>query len=608
MIAANLGAVIVGKYGDLLWPRAFYLSPIWTALPALAGAGLRSPDEAPSGRRPGGPADGDPTRSAFGRGSFEERRRCRIRRSESSRPGRSTGPRCSALARDGITRLYEEHHARRDLASRVPGARDPLALLRGGAAAVRARRRRRRPGHPRLVGRRPLPLLAQSLAALGATFEYRPYPPLGGAYARFAVRPAAPPRAGPRHSSARRRQRAPPAPPDPRPRRRHRVAHRRPHARRRWNSVLDLGAVHPGRPGALAPARLRGNAGRARPGGVPRPRRLAPPSSTSPAYQGAALLVRRPPPGPRPERPRRAPRPPGRPRATCASSRPAPARAGPRSISELFVYALDPAGPAALRPLARAGPTSPPRSLAPGVQRLYADHGWGSAPRSPIPTSGSSPRISTSIPTAGTARAPSSRPPSCGSPGAGALVEPVDAEEASRGSPPPPACPVRRDALGDLVLFQATPAPPLAGRPLPAAALTLTASLHPETTALAPSTASARPAGPPAGPRPRATGSASTSAPPCPSAPSASGPSPPRRAARPRPRGLSSTASAWHPLAARISTEGELRWGGIALLRSGVEAVRLRLSPHPSAPSRVTLTRGDPVFDWSVHELTLFAE
>jgi hypothetical protein len=40
LVATNLGAVIVGKYGDLLWPRAFYLSPIWTALPALAGAGL----------------------------------------------------------------------------------------------------------------------------------------------------------------------------------------------------------------------------------------------------------------------------------------------------------------------------------------------------------------------------------------------------------------------------------------------------------------------------------------------------------------------------------------------------------------------------------------
>jgi hypothetical protein len=78
------------------------------------------------------------------------------------------------------------------------------------------------------------------------------------------------------------------------------------------------------------------------------------------------------------------------------------------------------------------------------------------------------------------------------------------------------------------------------------------------------------------------------------------------------PRGLalegSTDGAAWHPLAARISTEGGLRWGGIALLREGVDAVRLDFPPTVLRALRLTLTRGDPVFDWSVHELAVYAD
>ena len=35
----------------------------------------------------------------------------------------------------------------------------------------------------------PVPALERSLAALGATFDYHPYPPLGGAYVGFGVPP-----------------------------------------------------------------------------------------------------------------------------------------------------------------------------------------------------------------------------------------------------------------------------------------------------------------------------------------------------------------------------------------------------------------------------------
>jgi hypothetical protein len=62
----------------------------------------------------------------------------------------------------------------------------------------------------------------------------------------------------------------------------------------------------------------------------------------------------------------------------------------------------------------------------------------------------------------------------------------------------------------------------------------------------------------------------------------------------------------WRPLAAEASLEGRLRWGGIALLRDGVESVRLDFPPAPLRALRLTLTRGDPVFDWSIHELTVY--
>jgi hypothetical protein len=78
------------------------------------------------------------------------------------------------------------------------------------------------------------------------------------------------------------------------------------------------------------------------------------------------------------------------------------------------------------------------------------------------------------------------------------------------------------------------------------------------------------------------------------------------------PRGISLEGSpdgaVWRPLATRLSTEGGLRWGGIALLRDGVESVRLDFAPTVLRAIRLTLTRGDPVYDWSVHELAVYAD
>ena len=64
----------------------------------------------------------------------------------------------------------------------------------------------------------------------------------------------------------------------------------------------------------------------------------------------------------------------------------------------------------------------------------------------------------------------------------------------------------------------------------------------------------------------------------------------------------------WRALDATVSREGALRWGGIALLRDGTESVRLDFPPTGASALRLTLTRDDPVFDWSIHELVVFAE
>jgi hypothetical protein len=39
-----------------------------------------------------------------------------------------------------------------------------------------------------------------------------------------------------------------------------------------------------------------------------------------------------------------------------------------------------------------------------------------------------------------------------------------------------------------------------------------------------------------------------------------------------------------------------------------VESVRLDFAPTVLRAIRLTLTRGDPVYDWSVHELAVYAD
>ena len=78
------------------------------------------------------------------------------------------------------------------------------------------------------------------------------------------------------------------------------------------------------------------------------------------------------------------------------------------------------------------------------------------------------------------------------------------------------------------------------------------------------------------------------------------------------PRGLAAEGSldgvSWRPLDAQIRHERALRWVGIGALLAGdgVDAVDVAFAPAEVAAVRLTLTEGDPVFDWSVHELSVY--
>jgi hypothetical protein len=275
----------------------------------------------------------------------------------------------------------------------------------------------------------------------------------------------------------------------------------------------------------------------------------------------------------------------------------------PWTVRELFVYAA--AGEPATEPPPLDGPTLAGALRAAGVSRLYADHGWAARAALADP--------SLRIPPANLAldaynfkgHASDLLPPARWEPGAGVLLEPADAEGFVAAAAASGLAYTER-AVGALRLFAHAPPPPGPGVPLPASAVRLSASREPARAALAadgdPATRWAS-AGPQAAgdwvrvdlDRPRRvravrlwTGYATDA-----------------------PRALALEGSddgvAWRPLAAAVSREGALRWGGIALLRDGAQGVRLDFPPTGVSALRLTLTRGDPVFDWSIHELVVLA-
>lgn len=272
----------------------------------------------------------------------------------------------------------------------------------------------------------------------------------------------------------------------------------------------------------------------------------------------------------------------------------------PWTIRELFVYTgtgtadalIEPAG----APLARA-------LRAAGVRRLYADHGWSSRVAVADRRIHVAPGNLDLDAYGATGPAEEFLPRVRWTRGSAVLLDPTDADAFARAAAVSRVGYTRQE-VGGLAVFLYAPPPITAGSPISSTELRVSASFG---GAVAVSTAG----------RTRwTTGRAQ-----------APGdwlrvdlPAPRRlRAVRLRsdralewPRGVAVEASpdglAWRPLAAAASTEGDLRWGGFALLRSGIEAVRLDFPPVVARGLRLTLTAGDASFPWSVDELTLYSD
>ncbi len=273
----------------------------------------------------------------------------------------------------------------------------------------------------------------------------------------------------------------------------------------------------------------------------------------------------------------------------------------PWTVRELFVYARGEEPPSSGLPDAT---TLASTIRAAGVTRLYADHGWGSRVALADPAIRVVPANRALDPYGFEGSSAEFLPRFDWAPGSAALLEPADAEgvtRTARGS----GLGVTRRSLGGLVLFTYAPPVLASGTPIAATALRVTASRQPERAGLAADGdrrtrwATARPqvagdwlrvdlATPRALRAIRLWTAYPTDA----------------------PRGVrlegSDDGTTWRAIAAGMRTEGRLRFGGIALLRDGVEAVRLDFEPQALRALRVTLSRGDPVFDWSVHELAVY--
>src|SRR5262249_41602063 len=62
----------------------------------------------------------------------------------------------------------------------------------------------------------------------------------------------------------------------------------------------------------------------------------------------------------------------------------------------------------------------------------------------------------------------------------------------------------------------------------------------------------------------------------------------------------------WERLATTLVPEHRYRWSGFGLLDDGMVALSLEVPPTPPKALRLVLSASDPVFDWSINELTVF--
>jgi hypothetical protein len=271
------------------------------------------------------------------------------------------------------------------------------------------------------------------------------------------------------------------------------------------------------------------------------------------------------------------------------------------TVRELYVYAAQEDAPA--RTAEADDPALARAVRAAGVARLYADHGWASRVALADPA--------IRIPPAnlqlddygfkGSARM--LLPPLRWEPGTGVLLERGDAESfaaAARAA----GLLFEAHPVGALTLFAHVTAPP-PGPPLPAGALSVTASRHTRHARLAvdrdPATRWAT-----AGPRAAGDWFRVDA--------SAAGTMSGVRLTAGNPADLppalvvegSRDGARWERLPARVWFEREHRWAGFGVLADGASALRVDFSPIALTALRLTLPGGDPTFDWSIQELTIY--
>jgi hypothetical protein len=273
------------------------------------------------------------------------------------------------------------------------------------------------------------------------------------------------------------------------------------------------------------------------------------------------------------------------------------------TIRELYVYAATAGDPAPAvqtdgATLARAAGDA-------GVRRLYADHGWASRVNLADPTIRVPPANLQLDDYGFKGSATMLLPPVQWEPGTGVLLEPADAEgfaEAARAG----GLAFTRLALDGLTLFVHAPTPS-PGTPLPLGALRVTASRHPKRAGLAvdddPATRWAT-----AGPRTAGDWFRVDLA----AARALRG----VRVVATNPADLpaelvvegSPDGERWERLSASRRPERRYRWGGFGLLDDGVVALGLEFPSTTARALRLVLPTGDPAFDWSIHELTVYGE
>jgi hypothetical protein len=271
------------------------------------------------------------------------------------------------------------------------------------------------------------------------------------------------------------------------------------------------------------------------------------------------------------------------------------------TIRELYVYAATDTAPAP--PVEADGAELARAVRAAGVQRLYADHGWANRVALADPRIAVLPANLQLDDYGFKGAALRVLPPFRWQPGTGVLLESVDAEGFA-ATAEADGLAFARHRLGGLTLFVHVAAP---GSPVSIGALAATASRNAERAGLAVdgnlatrwATAGPRAAGDwfgvdllPArmvrGLRLAATNPADL---------------PSQLEVEGSPDGVH-----WHALAAIVRRERPYRWGGFGLLYEAPTAVRLDFPPVSVSALRVVLPVGDPQFDWSIDEATVYGD